>query len=168
MNGISVYIVYPARILRLRVHGTKKDIMQDTSSEEICVAMAGLIARFDGYEIQLWNVNKYGSCADAVIIGVMPPPLLERQRYYCAVTIGDDVAISVFRLSEDCSRSLVGAILSKLVPATFSTIASFSKMIRRTSPLTCLKDYPRKGEKLTLSPSGTLAAITDSLAVYYF
>lgn len=31
------------------------------------------------------------------------------------------------------------------------------------SPLTCLKDHPRKGEKLTLSPSGTLAAITDSL-----
>lgn len=31
------------------------------------------------------------------------------------------------------------------------------------SPLTCLKDPPRKGEKLTLSPSGTLAAITDSL-----
>ncbi|KNA08577.1 hypothetical protein SOVF_161340, partial [Spinacia oleracea] len=29
--------------------------------------------------------------------------------------------------------------------------------------LTCLKDPPRKGEKLTLSPSGTLAAITDSL-----
>jgi hypothetical protein len=33
----------------------------------------------------------------------------------------------------------------------------------RASPLTCLKDHPRKGEKLTLSPSGTLAAITDSL-----
>jgi Rab3 GTPase-activating protein non-catalytic subunit len=31
------------------------------------------------------------------------------------------------------------------------------------SPLTCLKDLPRKGERLTLSPSGTLAAITDSL-----
>lgn len=31
------------------------------------------------------------------------------------------------------------------------------------SPLTCLKDHPRKGEKLTLSPSGSLAAITDSL-----
>lgn len=33
----------------------------------------------------------------------------------------------------------------------------------RALPLTCLKDHPRKGEKLTLSPSGTLAAITDSL-----
>jgi len=31
------------------------------------------------------------------------------------------------------------------------------------SSLTSLIDHPRKGEKLTLSPSGTLAAITDSL-----
>ena len=30
-------------------------------------------------------------------------------------------------------------------------------------PLTCLKDPPRKGEKLTLSSSGTLVATTDSL-----
>lgn len=88
--------------------------------------------------------------------------------------------ISAFRLSEDRSKSLVGAILSKVVPVTFSTIASFSKIIwrsdnsptktepkpqpfARASPLTCLKDHPRKGERLTLSPSGTLAAITDSL-----
>lgn len=38
-----------------------------------------------------------------------------------------------------------------------------SMICATASPLTCLKDYPRKGEKLTLSPSGTLAAITDSL-----
>ncbi|XP_050943914.1 uncharacterized protein LOC103501813 isoform X3 [Cucumis melo] len=155
---------------------------------------------------QVWNVSKYGACADAAITGVMPPPLMELQsseRYFCAVTVGEDAVISAFRLSEDKSRSLVGAILSKVVPATFSTIASFSKMIWRSepktskkpdakgqafarganswlqiaifnqellgimiaaaSPLTCLKDHPRKGEKLTLSPSGTLAAITDSL-----
>lgn len=107
------------------------------------------------------------------------------QRYYCAVAVGDDAVISAYRLSEDKGRSLVGAILSKVVPATFSTIASFSKLIwrsehtspvkspkkleqkpqpfARASPLTCIKDHPRKGEKLTLSPSGTLAAITDSL-----
>ncbi|KAJ6298191.1 hypothetical protein OIU76_019350 [Salix suchowensis] len=114
----------------------------------------------------------------------MPPPLMEiqsSQRYYRAVTIGEDAVISAYRLSEDRSRSLVGAILSKVVPAAFSTISSVSKMIWRSertptkkpevkpqsfakaSPLTCLKDHPRKGEKLTLSPSGTLAAITDSL-----
>lgn len=75
----------------------------------------------------------------------------------------------------------MGAILSKVVPAAYSTIASLSSMFWRSEPkspkkpepklqpfakalpLTCLKDNPRKGEKLTLSPSGTLAAITDSL-----
>ncbi|XP_022749296.1 rab3 GTPase-activating protein non-catalytic subunit isoform X1 [Durio zibethinus] len=235
-------MVHTGRILKLRVHGAKKDLMQDILSEEVCVVIPGVIARFDGTDIQsllqrwfqethsrfwdqkpkkdsedmgnsygrlpyqLWNVNKYGSCVDAAITGIMPPPLMElqeklvllvqfsllapyasfivgqsSQRYYCAVTIGDDAVISAFRLSEDRNRSLVGAILSKVVPATFSTIASFSKMIwrseqtsnrkseekpqsfARASPLTCLKDHPRKGEKLTLSPSGTLAAITDSL-----
>lgn len=38
-----------------------------------------------------------------------------------------------------------------------------SQAFAKASPLTCLKDSPRKGERLTLSPSGTLAAITDSL-----
>ncbi|RZC08803.1 Rab3 GTPase-activating protein non-catalytic subunit isoform B [Glycine soja] len=134
---------------------------------------------------QLWNIGKYGTCADAAITGIMPPPLMEQQqsnqRYYCAVAVGEDAVISAYRLSENKGRSLVGAILSKVVPATFSTISSFSKLIwrnersspkksdlkprpfARASPLTCLKDHPRKGEKLTLSPSGTLAAITDSL-----
>lgn len=28
---------------------------------------------------QLWNVNKYGLCADAAITGIMPPPLMEIQ-----------------------------------------------------------------------------------------
>ncbi|KAH0468329.1 hypothetical protein IEQ34_003362 [Dendrobium chrysotoxum] len=133
---------------------------------------------------QLWNVSKYGSCVDAAIVGIMPPPLLELQscqRYYCAIAVGEDAVISAFRLSEDRSRSIVGTILSKVVPATFSTLASVSRMIWRSeqtplkkpqvasqpfakaSPLTCLKDSPRKGEKLAVSPSGTLAAITDSL-----
>ncbi|KAG6392721.1 hypothetical protein SASPL_146945 [Salvia splendens] len=213
-------IVNPAKILKIRVRGIKQDLTQDTSSEEVCIVMPGVVGRFDGSDIksflqqwfqesnsrlwdqdsdafqdnsgnpvrslpyQLWNVSKYGVCADAAITGVMPPPLMEiqsSQRYYCAVTIGDDAVISAFRLSVDKSRSLVGAILSKVVPATFSTIASLSKLIwrsepnspkkpepksqpfARASPLTCLKDHPRKGEKLTLSPSGSLAAITDSL-----
>ncbi|KAI3466042.1 hypothetical protein Pfo_022705 [Paulownia fortunei] len=214
-------IVNPGKILKLRVRGIKQDLTQDTSSEEVCVVMPGVIARFEGSDIknllqrwfqdahsqfwdqdfndtipedsgnsvaslpyQLWNVSKYGLCADAAITGLMPPPLMEiqsSQRYYCAVTIGDDAVISAFRLSVNKNRSLVGAILSKVVPAAFSTIASFSKLIwrskqthtkkpeaksqpfARASPLTCLKDHPRKGEKLTLSPSGTLAAITDSL-----
>ncbi|KAF8022948.1 hypothetical protein BT93_F0460 [Corymbia citriodora subsp. variegata] len=222
LNGglIHKQIIHTARILRLRVRGTKKDLTTDTCAEEVCAIMPGVIARFDGSDIQsmlykwsqetnskfwdemerrksgfsgstfeqlpyqLWNVNKYGACADAAVTGIMPPPLMEvqsSQRYYRAIAIGEDAVISAFRLSEDRSRSIVGAILSKVVPVTFSTIASFSKMIwrsdqeptqksevkpqsfARASPLTCLKDHPRKGEKLTLSPSGTLAAITDSL-----
>ncbi|KAA0066767.1 hypothetical protein IC582_015679 [Cucumis melo] len=214
-------MIHPGRILKIRVHGSKRDLSHGSSLEEVSVAMPGVIARIEGSDIQntlqkwfqesnarfwdpksqqqdmndsensveklayqVWNVSKYGACADAAITGVMPPPLMELQsseRYFCAVTVGEDAVISAFRLSEDKSRSLVGAILSKVVPATFSTIASFSKMIwrsepktskkpdakgqafARASPLTCLKDHPRKGEKLTLSPSGTLAAITDSL-----
>ncbi|KAB2616004.1 rab3 GTPase-activating protein non-catalytic subunit [Pyrus ussuriensis x Pyrus communis] len=214
-------MVYPVRIIRLRVRGTKRDLTHETSSEEVCVVMPGIVARFDGSDIQnmlhqwfqdtqsrfwdqtpkkrgsddfghsygklpyqLWSVSKYGTCADAAITGIMPPPLMEIQsseHYYCGITVGEDAVISAFRLSEDKNRSLVGAILSRVVPATFSTIASLSKMIwrsdqgspkkseekpqpfARASPLTCLKDFPRKGEKLTLSPSGTLAAITDSL-----
>ncbi|KAG6387290.1 hypothetical protein SASPL_152477 [Salvia splendens] len=175
-------IVNPAKILKIRVRGIKQDLTQDTSSEEVCVVMPGVVARFDGSDIksllqqwfqesgsqgwdrdfnmfqdnsgnpvrslpyQLWNVSKYGVCADAAITGVMPPPLMEiqsSQRYYCAVTIGDDAVISAFRFLLDLFSDNV-----TLVPA---------------SPLTCLKDHPRKGEKLTLSPSGSLAAITDSL-----
>ena len=39
----------------------------------------------------------------------------------------------------------------------------FGSIYVAASSLTCLKDPPRKGERLTLSPTGTLAAITDSL-----
>ncbi|KAK8527490.1 hypothetical protein V6N12_054700 [Hibiscus sabdariffa] len=175
-------MVYHGQIIKLRVRGTKKDQMQDISSGDVCVVMPGVIARFDGSDIQSmlqsnhwYNTSSTHGTPAAFIVGQ------SSQRYYCAVTIGDDAVISAFRLSVDRKRSLVGAILSKVMPATFSTISSFSKMIWRNEPtpnrkpeeklqsfarasaLTCLKDHPRKGEKLTLSPSGTLAAITDSL-----
>ncbi|KAA3467752.1 rab3 GTPase-activating protein non-catalytic subunit isoform X2 [Gossypium australe] len=178
-------MVYHGQIIKLRVRGTKKDLVQDISSEDVCVVMPGVIARFDGSDIrsmlqrwfqethsrfwdeksnkdsedngnsddrlpyQIWNVNKYGSCVDAAITGIMPPPLMElqsSQRYYCAVTIGDDAVISAFSEPTPTSKPE-------------EKLQSFA----RASSLTCLKDYPRKGEKLTLSPSGTLAAITDSL-----
>ncbi|WOK91499.1 hypothetical protein Cni_G00190 [Canna indica] len=220
---IHKQLVHPGRVLRLRFReiARKGGLAEDSISQELCVVLPGVVARFDGSDIQsllqrwfqeserrmwenklqnleaeddetsyerilfqLWNVGKFGACVDAAITGIMPPPLLElqsSQRFYGAVTIGDDSVISAYRLSEDRSRSLVGTILSKVVPVTFSTIASFSKMLWRSepnatrksrptpqpfakaSPLTCLKDPRRKGEKLTLSPSGTLAAITDSL-----
>ncbi|EPS61151.1 hypothetical protein M569_13648, partial [Genlisea aurea] len=205
--------VSPLKILKLRVCGDKQDPTQVASSQGVCIVMPGVIAYFEGSDIknllqqkfqettslywdhefndyknsglpyQIWNVNKYGICADAAITGDMPPPLMEIQssRYYCAVTIGDDAVIAAYRLSVDKSRSIVGAILSKVVPATFSTIASFSKLIwrsemnqkrkqesvsqpsRAASTVTCIKDHPRKGEKLTVSPTGTLMAVTDSL-----
>ncbi|KAG6471308.1 hypothetical protein ZIOFF_068749 [Zingiber officinale] len=227
---IHKQLVHTGHILRLRFRQTAKadGIGEGSISEELCVVLPGVVARFDGSDIQsllhrwfqksetgmwenslnkleseddetsygripfqVWNVGKFGSCVDAAITSIMPPPLLElqsSQRFYCAITIGNDSVISAYRLSEDRSRSLVGTILSKVVPVTFSTIASFSKLIWRNesnatrksrptpqsfakelvslsiaSPLTCLKDTRRKGEKLTLSPSGTLAAITDSL-----
>ncbi|KAK1275086.1 hypothetical protein QJS04_geneDACA000846 [Acorus gramineus] len=196
---IHKQMIYPARILRLRVRSVKNEDAQDASFEDSLLEGWFQEVQSRKWEwqtqedsegsshgklpCQLWNVSKYGLCADTAITGIMPPPLMElqsRQQYYCGVTIGEDAVISAYRLSEDRSRSLVGTILSKVVPATFSTLASFSKMIWRNeqvstrksdtpqpfakaSPLTCLKDHPRKGEKLTLSPSGTLAAITDSL-----
>ncbi|CAO2833329.1 unnamed protein product [Amaranthus hypochondriacus] len=49
---IHKQIIYPARILKLRVRGTKKDIAQDISNEEVCVVMDGVIARFDGSDLQ--------------------------------------------------------------------------------------------------------------------
>lgn len=29
---------------------------------------------------QLWNIGKYGTCAEAAITGIMPPPLMEQQQ----------------------------------------------------------------------------------------
>lgn len=34
---------------------------------------------FEKLPCQLWNVGKYGNCADAAITGIMPPPLMEPQ-----------------------------------------------------------------------------------------
>lgn len=109
-------LIHPGRILKLRVRGSRRDLTQDTAEEEVCVVMPGVLARFDGSEIQkmlqrwfqdsnsnfwdqkpkqrdsedlensyerlphqLWNVSKYGPCADAAITGLMPPPLMEVQ-----------------------------------------------------------------------------------------
>lgn len=49
---IHKQIVHQSRILKIRVRGTKKDLMQETSSEEICIVLPGVIARFDGSNIQ--------------------------------------------------------------------------------------------------------------------
>jgi len=48
-------MIYPGRVLKLRVRGTKKDLIQDnsSSSEEFCLIMPGVIARFDGSVVQV-------------------------------------------------------------------------------------------------------------------
>ena len=48
--------VYSGRILKLRVGGTKRDLIQDASSEEICVVIPGIIARFDGSDISVIDI----------------------------------------------------------------------------------------------------------------
>lgn len=49
-------LVHPSRVLKLRVRGTKKDLMQETSSEEIIIVLPGIIARFDGSNIQVKKI----------------------------------------------------------------------------------------------------------------
>lgn len=108
--------MHPGRVLRMRFRETKVGSSHDSAaSEELCAVLPGVIARFDGSDIQsllrrwfqeegsriwenrfqnknaedgnsygripfqLWNVNKFGSCADAAITGLMPPPLLDLQ-----------------------------------------------------------------------------------------
>ncbi|KAI7747243.1 hypothetical protein M8C21_015014 [Ambrosia artemisiifolia] len=55
-EGVLIHrqLIYPGRILRLRVRGTKRDIREDTSkSEDLCVVIQpGIIARFDGSAVQ--------------------------------------------------------------------------------------------------------------------
>ncbi|GFP83633.1 calcium-transporting ATPase 8 plasma membrane-type [Phtheirospermum japonicum] len=46
-------IVNPGKILKLRVRGIKQDLTQDTSSEEVCVVMPSVVARFDGSDIKI-------------------------------------------------------------------------------------------------------------------
>lgn len=46
-------MIHPGQILKLRVRGTNRDLFQETSSEEVCVVMQGVIARFDGSEIKV-------------------------------------------------------------------------------------------------------------------
>lgn len=66
-------MIYPGQVLKLRVRGTKKDLIQDTSSEEFCVIMPGVIARFDGSDIQV-NI---GFCILAGRTSLRYSPLVE-------------------------------------------------------------------------------------------
>ncbi|KAI5433109.1 hypothetical protein KIW84_020410 [Lathyrus oleraceus] len=93
----------------LRVRGTKKDLIQDSSSEEFCLIVPGVIARCDGSVVQNM-LQKWFEEAN---------PQFRNQK--------QENQDSEFRNQKRILKIL------------------------------------KKGEKLTLSPSGTLAAITGSL-----
>lgn len=169
VNGNSAVLellfqsIYPAKILKLNFRERKENAWEDSGSDELSVVFPGVIARFDGADLQvcvkpslsslyylyirnrefvlrrqwwsgflcmfkdknwilgcsqnvlkkafqdvksrlwkdkfeeqdaedeetfgripfqIWNVNKFSSCADAAIVGLMPPPLLELQVTY--------------------------------------------------------------------------------------
>jgi len=42
---------------------------------------------FGRIPFQIWNVSKFSSCADAAIVGLMPPPLLELQVTYWRIIL---------------------------------------------------------------------------------
>lgn len=57
VDGLVLWLqrIYFTRIVKIRVRGTKRDLQHDMSSEEVCVVMPGVIARFDGSDIQVEN-----------------------------------------------------------------------------------------------------------------
>lgn len=51
---VILQLVYSGRILKLRARGTKSGLTHDSPSrEEVCIVMPGVIARFDGSDIQV-------------------------------------------------------------------------------------------------------------------
>jgi hypothetical protein len=63
------------RILQKSFQDVKSRLCKDKFEEED----AGDEGSFGRIPFQIWNVSKFGSCADAAIVGLMPPPLLELQ-----------------------------------------------------------------------------------------
>lgn len=139
---------------------------------------------------QVWNIGKNtgraSSCVDGVVSGIIALPLFEcrqlKQRHFCAITVGPNYVYAVHRLTDEKSSSLTNFIMKKILPTAWSTYATLTRIfwkdnsIEQQPPLeakpqefgkaslvTALKDEPRKGEKIALSPSGALAALTDSL-----
>ncbi|KAL3503116.1 hypothetical protein ACH5RR_037565 [Cinchona calisaya] len=116
---------------------------------------------------QLWNVSKYVSCTDAAITCIMPPPLMELQvshemwSFFCSI-------FPEFAFFAEGASAIERYYSFLLVDFwKLSEITTGDDAVISAYRLVCFdiyyKDYPRKGEKLILFPSGTLAAITDSL-----
>ncbi|MCO5571517.1 hypothetical protein L7F22_025260 [Adiantum nelumboides] len=131
------------------------------------------------------NTGRASDCVDGVISGPMALPLFETRqsklRHFCAITAGPNNVFRIHRLSEDKSSTIASIIMNTILPAAWSTFTRFTRFFwqdseeesqplearpqefGRASLVTALRDEPRKGERIALSPSGTLAALTDSL-----
>lgn len=64
------------RVLQQWYQETQSRFWNQSSTERNSEESENSFARIP---YQVWNVNKYGSCVDAAVTGVMPPPLLELQ-----------------------------------------------------------------------------------------
>lgn len=49
--------IYPGRILRLKFRETKAGSLQETGSDELSIVFPGIIARFDGSDIQVLRIQ---------------------------------------------------------------------------------------------------------------
>ncbi|RRT61851.1 hypothetical protein B296_00043866 [Ensete ventricosum] len=128
------HFVHPGRVLRLRFRETesKGGFSQDSVSEELCVVLPGVVARFDGTDIQvpflIWPQKEKACCGDGskrlgqecgriavtnwsrrmkfpmgiylFSFGMWGTAFItgqSSQRYYGAVTVGDNSVISAYR-----------------------------------------------------------------------
>lgn len=87
---------------------------------------------------QIWKVSAGSStCSDGAIAGVMAPPLMEAEqgkRHFCALVVGSDCTVAAYRVSEDKGGTLAGALISKGMNVTVSTISTLSKVLWRNEP----------------------------------
>ncbi|PHT42776.1 hypothetical protein CQW23_16801 [Capsicum baccatum] len=74
-SDIQVLIWHTANVgIKCRIC-CRGDFEEDTPSSGMRENLK-ILETFSRLSYQLWNVNKYGSCVDAAITGLMPPPLL--------------------------------------------------------------------------------------------
>ena len=52
-------MIHPARILKIRVRGLKRDLSYGSSYEEVSIVMPGVIARIEGSDIQVLTAILY-------------------------------------------------------------------------------------------------------------
>lgn len=93
--------------------------------------------------------------------------LAKNHRTICGTKINSRTNWMIVFLLEENYQVIKWKAMCTIFAASFLNLNPIiwllCSFINAASPLTCIKDHPRKAEKLTLSPSGTLAAITDSL-----